>query len=182
MFLPGFVLLPGRLKRHECSFPHWGNWVHPQRAAALKLWMNRAMKERRRGKGIRMILHASRKGNAHKTSHKKADSVTVSAQEKRNAVWNGILTLPGDRNLKTDKACGYHALGHLLQGKDVGKPRQRIKFVMVLWKLSGGGRVSLLERSTRTIQAILRPSRAATSIPSVSDSTSPGSAPWMAPQ
>ena len=58
----------------------------------------------------------------------------------------------------------------------------RIKFVMGLGVISGGGRVVLVAARTLTIQAMSRPRRRATSMPSSSRRTSPGSAPWTAPQ
>lgn len=58
--------------------------------------------------------------------------------------------------------------------------RHRIKFIMGLCPASGAG--SFVSLSTFTIQAMFRPSLAATSMPSSSFSASPGSAPWTAPQ
>ena len=52
---------------------------------------------------------------------------------------------------------------------------QRIKFIMGLCAASGAG--SFVSRSTFTIQAMSRPSRAATAMPSSSRAASPGSAP-----
>lgn len=45
---------------------------------------------------------------------KKTDSVAASAQEKLNAVWDVIFTLPVYRDLRIDKECSYHALENLL--------------------------------------------------------------------
>ena len=56
----------------------------------------------------------------------------------------------------------------------------RMKFIMGLRAASGAG--SFVSRRTRTIQAMFRPSRAATAIPSSSRAASPGSAPWTTPQ
>lgn len=44
----------------------------------------------------------------------KTDSVAASAQEKLNAVWDVIFTLPVYRDLRIDKECSYHALENLL--------------------------------------------------------------------
>lgn len=49
---------------------------------------------------------------------KKADSVVASAQEKLNAVWDVIFTLPVYRDLRIDEECSYHALENLLTEGD----------------------------------------------------------------
>lgn len=48
----------------------------------------------------------------------KTDSAVASAQEKLNAVWDVVFTLPVYRDLKLDEVCSYHALEHLLTDED----------------------------------------------------------------
>lgn len=48
----------------------------------------------------------------------KTDSAAASAQEKLNAVWDVVFTLPVYRDLKLDEVCSYHALEHLLTDED----------------------------------------------------------------
>lgn len=51
---------------------------------------------------------------AQQLLNKKADSVVASVQEKLNAVWDVIFTLPVYRDLRIDEECSYHALENLL--------------------------------------------------------------------
>lgn len=48
----------------------------------------------------------------------KTDIAVVSAQEKLNAVWDVVFTLPGYRDLQIDRECSYHALENLLTESD----------------------------------------------------------------
>lgn len=48
----------------------------------------------------------------------KTDSAVASAQEKLNAVWDVVFTLPVYRELKMDVECNYHTLERLLADEE----------------------------------------------------------------
>ena len=50
--------------------------------------------------------------------HKKTNSAAVSAQEKLNAVWDTIFSLPVYRDLNMDFDCSYHALENLFADRE----------------------------------------------------------------
>ena len=49
---------------------------------------------------------------------KKADSDAVLAQEKLNAVWDAVFSLPVYRDLKMDGPCNYHMFQRLMEDKE----------------------------------------------------------------
>lgn len=48
----------------------------------------------------------------------KTDRVAVSAQEKLNAVWDVVFTLPVYRELRMDEACNYHTFERLMADRE----------------------------------------------------------------
>ena len=48
----------------------------------------------------------------------KTDSAAALAQEKLNAVWDIVFSLPVYRDLKMDEACNYHAFQRLMADKE----------------------------------------------------------------
>ncbi len=48
----------------------------------------------------------------------KTDSAAVLAQERLNAVWDMVFSLPVYRDLKMDEACNYHTFQRLMEDKE----------------------------------------------------------------